>query len=100
MKSELWQDLQSPPLGTAVSAWSAASGYDLKTAIRLEAIDNNSFTVTSNGKTFPRRIPRQEVEMIHSHWADYCERRYPRYKLRDKSKNSTYIIAILHWLLH
>jgi hypothetical protein len=93
-----WQTLQCTPLGSDIPAWSKASGYDLKTTIRVEEVADNYITVSSNGTEYPRRISRNEVEMVASLWADYCAGRYPRYRLRDQSKNSTYIIALLRWI--
>jgi hypothetical protein len=48
--------------------------------------------------SLPRTIPMGEFEMVYTRWEDYVAGRFPRYKLRDLTKNSTYIVSILHWL--
>jgi hypothetical protein len=41
-------------------------------------------------------VPKEHFELVFDQWHSYCERRLPRYKLRDNSRFTKYTISIIH----
>lgn len=76
-------------------AWSAAgnaSGFFGVARVAAEGITVQPSTGNS------RLVRRTDFESIFPLWAGYRDGKVQRQALRDRSRNSTYIVSILHWL--
>ncbi len=94
----VWADLlQSATIGQTIGNWSAEKG-DLSRWFTIEGVEENRIVVAGAGLTKPRSVYQADFEKVARLWPEYKQRRVPRQEVRNESRNSTYIISLLHWL--
>jgi hypothetical protein len=94
----VWSDLQRTLKCQTFGNWAVASG-DLDSSFNVVGVYPDRIEVTSAGiQGAPRKIARSEFERVARLWPKYRQGGVQRQSLRDTSKNSTYIITLLHWL--
>jgi len=90
---ELWDRLQQNlAVGTTVQHWSVFRG-DLKGEFEITSIEPESIRVSSTNQP----IPKNDFRVVAELWDDYCAGNVPRFRIRDLTRFSTYIISVLHW---
>ena len=93
----IWADLQGRlPVRERIQNWSADKGYS-GGRFRIKNVEPSSVTIEADGTSVPRRITKSEFQMIFADWPAYRLGSVRRSALQDKSKNTTYILSILHW---
>lgn len=83
--------------GLQVQHWSKDSG-DLDGRFKVEEVLTGRLEISSKQIRGRRRIRRADFEAVAAEWPAYVAGRTLRRHLRDSSRNSTYIISLLHWL--
>jgi hypothetical protein len=83
--------------GETIRNWGQARSYTGGT-FQIESVVNSSVTVFGGNMRHPRAISKSDFEKVHAIWPDYCAGNFPRAKMTDLSKNTTYILSILHAL--
>ena len=92
-----WADIQARlPVRERIQNWSADKGYT-GGRFRITDIEPSSVTIEANGMSVPRRIAKSEFQMIFADWPAHRVGTARRSVPRDESKNTTYILSILHW---
>jgi hypothetical protein len=81
--------------GTKVRNWSKHSGY-LEGSFTVTAVGPDAIEVDSPGAKNIQVVPRNDFEDVLAVWDTYMAGNLPRYKLRDMTRFSTYIISIIH----
>jgi hypothetical protein len=82
--------------GQAIQNWSVAHG-DLPASFTVESLHRDRIEISSSGiKRGPRTVYKSDFENLARSWREYKKGTVPRHLLRDASKNSTYIISLLH----
>ena len=56
--------------------------------------------VDSPGADNIQRIPEEDFAGVYEHWDAYNGGAFPRHRLRDMTRFSTYVISILHHVLN
>jgi hypothetical protein len=84
-------------IGTEIRNWSYDSGYTGKVT-HIQDKNYDEIVVTSEGINGKRRISRREFEKLFELWDRYRAGHIPRDEIQEVSRNSTYILSILHWL--
>jgi hypothetical protein len=77
--------------------WSYDSGYTGKVSC-IEGLNYDVFIVTGEKTSEKRRVTRRDFQKVFELWDRYKEGHIPRDDIQALSRNSTYIISILHWL--
>ena len=94
---DTWADIQRRlPVRESIQNWSADKGYT-RGRFRITDVEPSSVTVEADGTSVPRRIAKREFQMIFADWPGYWVGTVRQSSLRDKSKNTIYILSILHW---
>src|SRR3990170_6323829 len=83
--------------GYRFSTWSAKKG-NLTGAFEIVNIAEDSVTVRSPTAKNLQIIPKVDFFKLAIDWIEYKSGNIPRHELRDKTRYSTYIIGLLHWL--
>jgi hypothetical protein len=83
--------------GFKFTTWSAFSGY-LGNTFQIYKISDNSIIVQSPSAKNLQIVPKKDFFNISIDWNEYKLGNIPRYEFRDRTRYSTYIISILHWL--
>lgn len=83
--------------GFKFPSWSADKGY-LATTFTIVKIDQDTITVQSSTAQNLQKVPKEDFLRLAIDWKEYKSGKIPRHELRDKTRYSTYIIGILHWL--
>lgn len=94
-----WDDLQGRlRAGQMVRHWSAAKGY-LTGVFRVTRVAPDRVIVNSQSmQSGSVTISRADFETVARVWPRYSAGAFPRHRLAEISRTSTYIISLLHWL--
>lgn len=90
-----WADLRiSLKPGTAIENWGARNGYT-GAGFKVDGIDRGT-----SGKRSPRSISREDFRRVFNQWPSYRAGKIGRAELGQitGSRNTTYILSLLHWL--
>ena len=90
-----WADLQGRlPVRERIQNWSADKGY---TGVRfqIKGVEPSAITIEADGTSV--QIAKSEFQKIFADWPGYQGETVRRNEPRDKSKNTAYILSILHW---
>ena len=94
---DTWADIQRRlPVREHIQNWSADKGYT-GGRFRITDIEPSSVTIEVDGTSIPRQVAKSEFQKIFADWPGYRVGTIRRSTLRDKSKNITYFLSILHW---
>ena len=94
---DTWADIQRRlPVRESIQNWSADKGYT-RGRFRITDVEPSSITIEADGTSVPRQVAKSEFQKIFADWPAYRAGPARRSVLRDKSKNTTYILSILHW---
>lgn len=92
-----WTDLQRRlPVRERIQNWSADKGYT-GGRFQIKDVKPSSITIEVGGTSVPHQVAKSEFQKIFADWPAYRVGTVRRSALRDKSKNTTYIVSILHW---
>lgn len=95
---KVWNQITSKlRAGTDLRNWGAARGYT-GGSFRVDDVERTSITVSGGDMQMTRRISRGDFEKVCAVWDDYRAGNLPRTKLSPVSRNTTYILSILHML--
>jgi hypothetical protein len=83
--------------GHQFSTWSVHKGY-LTGSFEIVNIAEDSVTVRSPTAKNLQIVPKRDFFQIAIDWKEYKSGKIPRHELRDRTRYSTYIIGLLHWL--
>ncbi|MDH3472475.1 MAG: hypothetical protein OEM59_02185 [Rhodospirillales bacterium] len=93
-----WGHLQTNLIeGSQVHNWTAHGGY-LGDSFKVVAKRPTYVEVSSPAAAMIQHISRGEFQKLREHWDAYIAREMPRYRLRDLTRFSKYIISIMHHL--
>ena len=93
----MWADIQSRlPVRDFIQNWSADKGYT-GGRFRIKDVEPSSVTIEAAGTRVPCRITKSEFQKIFADWPAYRLGTVRRSVLGEESKNTTYILSILHW---
>ena len=90
-----WADIRRRlPVRERIQNWSADKGY---TGVRFQIkdVEPSSITIKADGTSV--QIAKSEFQKIFADWPSYQGETFGQGSLWDKSKNTAYIISILHW---
>ena len=94
---DMWADIQRRlPVRERIQNWSADKGYT-GGRFQIKDVEPSSITIEADGAPVPRQVAKSEFQKIFADWPAYRVGTIRRSALRDKSKNTTYILSILHW---
>jgi len=94
---DLWADIQRRlPVRERIQNWSADKGYT-GGRFRITDVEPSSVTIEADGTSIPRQVAKSEFRKIFADWPGYQAGTARRNVPRDKSKNTAYILSILHW---
>ena len=94
---DLWADIQRRlPVRERIQNWSADKGYTGE-RFQIKDVEPSSVTIEADGTSIPRQVAKSEFRKIFADWPAYRVGTIRRSALRDKSKNTTYILSLLHW---
>jgi hypothetical protein len=94
---DTWADIQRRlPVRERIQNWSADKGYT-GGRFRITDVEPSSVTIEADGTSVPRQVAKSEFQKIFADWPAYRVGTIRRSALRDKYKNTTYILSILHW---
>ena len=92
-----WADLQRRlPVRERIQNWSADKGYTGE-RFQIKDVEPSSITIEADGTSVPRQVAKSEFQKIFADWPAYRMGTARQNVPRDKSKNTTYILSILHW---
>ena len=92
---DMWADIQRRlPVRERIQNWSADKGYT-GGRFQIKDVEPSSITIEAGGTSV--QIAMSEFQKIFTDWPAYRVGTIRRSALRDKSKNTTYILSILHW---
>jgi len=95
---EAWREIRGRlSEGTEVRNWSYDSGYT-GTTTRIERLNYDEIVVTGDRTTEPRPVARTGFKKVFEFWDRYRQGLVSRDEIVKISRNSTYILSILHWL--
>ena len=89
---DMWADLQDRlPVRERIQNWSADKGY---TGVRfqIKGVEPSSITIEADGASV--QIAKSEFQKIFADWPGYRGETVRRNALRDKSKNTAFILSI------
>jgi hypothetical protein len=93
----LWPDLiRRLELGLAVKNWTAFRGY-LGDEMTVAGIDEGHIEIKAPKAKTIQRVPKTDFKKVWDVWTDYKSQKLPRFKIRDVTPYSKYIISVLHW---
>jgi hypothetical protein len=101
----IWSDLTARLRSAMVSEasfdipnWSNDKGFTGNIS-RVEAVNYDEVVFIGERTTEPRRVSRRDFKKIfEDYWERYKQGTVSREELVRASRNSTYIISVLHWL--
>ena len=94
---DTWADIQRRlPVRERIQNWSADKGYT-GARFRITDVEPSGVTIEADGTSIPRQVAKSELQKIFADWPGDRVGTIRRSTLRDKSKNITYILSILHW---
>jgi len=94
---DTWADIQRRlPVRERIQNWSADKGYT-GGRFRITDVEPSSITIEADGTSIPRQVAKSEFQKIFADWPAYQVGTARRSVPRDKSKNASYILSILHW---
>ncbi len=85
--------------GDTIRNWSRHSGYR-GNDFTIHGVGARFVEIDSPGAKNIQHIPRMDFARVHEHWDAYNAGVFARSKLRDITRFSTYVISILHHVLH
>ena len=85
--------------GDTIRNWSRYRGYRGKD-FTIHGVGARFVEIDSPGAKSIQHIPRMDFARVHEHWDAYNAGVFARSKLRDITRFSTYVISILHHVLH
>jgi len=88
------RELASP---TPVVNWTAFSGELERGNFTAQMAGDEVICALSSGSEI--RIPREDFATVHAMWPQYVSGEVPRHAIRDVTRNSKYVISILHQFL-
>jgi hypothetical protein len=98
--NEIWGDIRTRLAeGMEIRNWSYDHGYT-GNLTRIERLNYDEVVVTGDRTTRPRSVARADFQKVFEFWDRYKQGLSSRDDIQNVSRNSTYIISILHWLEH
>jgi hypothetical protein len=92
---DMWADIQRRlPVRERIQNWSADKGY---TGGRFQIKDVEPFSITVEAGGTSVQIAKSEFQKIFADWPAYQVETIGQRSFWDKSKNTVYIVSILHW---
>jgi hypothetical protein len=95
--NELWHEIrQRLSQGQEISNWS----YDgqARGVTRIERFNYDEVVVTGENTKEARSVSRNDFKKVFEIWDRYKQGLVPRSEIGKISRNTTYILTILHWL--
>ena len=92
---EAWRHVRRIAPGQLIPKWSwlgRATG-----SFVVASTDAESVIVKSEGIDGERRVSRTDFANVFEVWEGYRSGVVPRQRINDITRNSTYVLAILHW---
>jgi hypothetical protein len=94
---DTWADIQRRlPVRESIQNWSADKGYT-RGRFRITDVEPSSVTIEGDGTSVTHQVAKSEFQKIFADWPAYQVGTARRSVPRDESKNTTYILSILHW---
>jgi hypothetical protein len=93
---DVWNDIQRRlPKGAEIPNWS----YDGRAhgTTRIDEIYYYEIWVSGQNTAKSREVKRGDFQKLHEIWDRYKQGHIRRDEIGNLSRNSTYIITILHW---
>jgi len=79
-----------------VNYWSVAGRFRKNI---FEALAEDDYVLVYPEDCSLQRIPKEDFRIVYDVWEQYLTREVKRYEIRDKTRFSSYIISIIHYLL-
>jgi hypothetical protein len=97
-KSEIWVGVRNNlSSNQAIPNWTAYRGY-LGDAFEVAKVDDEHLEIESPNAENLIRVSREDFENVWKLWSGYKSGKVQRQEIRDQTRNSKYVISILHWM--
>ena len=96
--NRIWDSLRKRVWpGFKIRAWSFDHG-DLGWEFSVVRLDDSYVTIRSPKAQHLQEVPKEDFLYVASLWPQYTTGGIPRNEIRDRTRYSTYILGLLHWL--
>ncbi len=83
--------------GDTIRNWTAAKGY-LGDSFTIARVSDKAVHIDASNAATTQHVPRNDFELMHSLWKEYCSGQAQRQDIRDQTRFSKYTISIIKHL--